>query len=912
MKRTLSLIAAFLLAMTGVAPVRAADPVKKDLSGNPADVPNQIIVELRPGAQAAALGFQAARIKNFRSDRPGARAEAFNRRMERFSVITLPAGVSVEDALKTYRNHPAVASVSPNARALALATPNDAQYGVQWHLHNTGQTIASVAGTVDADVDAPEAWDIETGATNSVIVAIIDSGVDYTHPDLTGRIWSNPNETVNGLDDDGNGIIDDVRGANFVRTSGPPSGDPLDDFGHGTHLAGTMGGATNNNLGISGVSWNVKLMPLKFLNNTGSGDISHAIEAIQYAVVNGAQVINNSWGTTTSIPALAAAVSAAHAAGVVQLAATGNQSNSAIINYPAGYPEIIAVAATNNRDLSELKNFGSHIDLSAPGAQILATGVSNTYIRMTGSSMASAVAAGAAALLKSRRPSLTPTQVRTALVSTVDVPAGWNTNYGAGRLNINKALLSLGDLTPPTVSITTPANGATLSGASTIETATSDNVAVSSVTFFLDGVLLGSKNEAPFEFPLNTFNISNGPHTLRARAYDAAGNNALSAIVNITVFNDTTAPTVSITSPANGATVSGTVNVMANASDNVGVTSVSFYIDGNFEEVDISAPYEFSFNSAGISEGGHLIEARAIDGALNQGTASITVNVLNNPGDTTPPTVSLTSPVNGATLGGSVNVTATASDNQGIARVDFFIDGALAGSDAVSPYTYPFGTASVANGAHTLRAQAFDAAGNDALSTLVTVTVFNDISAPTVAITSPSNGDAVNGQVLVAATATDDVAVTRVEFYVDGTLAATDAGAPYSFAWDAAAAGVGSHALLVKAFDAAGNEGSSSISVTVSAPPAQALGQFNPLFNPARGEKVSIPFDLTQTTHVKATVIDRYGVEISVIADRDVTPGGFIDWNGRNGSGELVASGTYIVMIETGGAVSTRKVIVRK
>jgi hypothetical protein len=306
----------------------------------------------------------------------------------------------------------------------------------------------------------------------------------------------------------------------------------------------------------------------------------------------------------------------------------------------------------------------------------------------------------------------------------------WNSN----SITVTVSNAPPPDTTPPTVSITSPANGATVSGTINVTASASDNVGVTSVQFQLDGANAGAPDtSAPYSIPWDTTGVSNGAHTITAVARDAAGNTRTSATVNVTVSNgpppDTTPPSVSITSPANGATVSGTINVTASASDDVGVTSVQFQLDGaDAGAPDTSAPYSIPWDTTGVSNGTHTLTAVARDAAGNTRTsATVSVTVSNGPApDTTPPSVSITSPANGATVSGTVNVTASASDDVGVTSVQFQLDGADAGApDSSAPYSIAWDTSGASDGAHTITAVARDAAGNTRSSSPVTVTVAN-------------------------------------------------------------------------------------------------------------------------------------------------------------------------------------------
>jgi hypothetical protein len=391
------------------------------------------------------------------------------------------------------------------------------------------------------------------------------------------------------------------------------------------------------------------------------------------------------------------------------------------------------------------------------------------------------------------------------------------------------------DTTPPVVSLTSPANAATVSGKVTVTASASDNVGVAGVQFELDGAALGVEDtSAPYSISWDTTADANGTHTLTAVARDAAGNRSTSAPVTVTVSNstqpppDTSPPTVSLTSPANGATVSGSVAVSASASDNVGVAGVQFELDGSaLGAEDTSSPYSTSWDTTTVANGTHTLTAVARDTSGNRTTSSpVAITVSNGPPpDTTPPAVSMTAPANGSTASGTITVSASASDNVGVAGVQFELDGSALGTeDATPPYSMSWDTTTVANGSHTLTAVARDAAGNSTTASAVTVTVSNstqpppDTTPPSVSMTAPANGATVSGTISVSANASDNVGVAGVQFELDGTaLGAEDTTAPYSISWNTATASNGSHTLTAVARDAAGNKSTASpVSVTIS------------------------------------------------------------------------------------------------
>jgi subtilisin family serine protease len=289
--------------------------------------------------------------------------------------IKLKPGETVAEAIKKYSDDPNVEYAEPNFIVHALATPNDTSYGELWGLHNIGQMVNGITGTSDADMDAPEAWDITTG-DSGVVIAVIDTGVAWDHPEVAGNIWTNAGETTgNGIDDDVNGYVDDIRGWDFVDNDN----DPMDFHGHGTHVAGTIAGVGNNSRGITGVMWTARIMPLRFLDASGFGDTADAISAIDYAVANGARVLNNSWGGSDSSQALRDAIERSNSAGAVFVAAAGNDGLDNDLNpaYPASFnvANIISVTATDQNDsLAWFSNYGATtVDVGAPGVNTYST-----------------------------------------------------------------------------------------------------------------------------------------------------------------------------------------------------------------------------------------------------------------------------------------------------------------------------------------------------------------------------------------------------------------------------------------------------------------------------------------------------------------------------------------------------------
>lgn len=347
--------------------------------------------------------------------------------------------------------------IEPNYIVHTYATPNDPDYTSLWGLHNIGQN----GGRQDIDIDAPEAWDVSQGS-ETIIVGVVDTGVDYTHPDLAANIWTNDAEIPNnGIDDDLNGVVDDYYGFNASEGNG----DPMDDHSHGTHVAGTIAAAGNNSQGVVGVNWNLKIMPLKFLSASGGGTTQGAIEAIEYAIemknrgVN-IRVLNNSWGGSGYSQALEDAVEAANEAGILFVAAAGNSAadNDSLPSYPANFnvPNVISVAAVDrNGNLASFSNYGLNtVHLAAPGVDILSTVPGASYSSFDGTSMATPHVAGVAGLVLSNESSLNTAELKSRLLNTVQ-PLSTLTGamQSPGVVNANNAVRDIRVPLPPVSSL---------------------------------------------------------------------------------------------------------------------------------------------------------------------------------------------------------------------------------------------------------------------------------------------------------------------------------------------------------------------------------------------------------------------------------------------------------------------------
>ncbi|UOF00372.1 S8 family serine peptidase [Bdellovibrio reynosensis] len=340
-------------------------------------------------------------------------------------VIRRPVFELQEEVVKILSENPWVDIAEPNYIYKASRIPNDPMLGLLWGLRNIGQSdIDRNPGVRDMDIDAEKAWDITTGS-KKILVAIIDSGVEYTHPDLVENIWVNEKEEngKEGVDDDNNGIIDDIHGANFVKAD-KPTGDPLDDYGHGTHVAGTLGAIGDDAMGIVGVAWHVTMLPVKFLDEEGEGTLDAAIKAINYANKMGAKILSNSWGGGGYSANLKLAIEESHKANALFVASAGNDENDndKTPSYPANYEvaNVISVAAiTNKGQLADFSNYGRYtVDVAAPGVNIYSSYLYGDYTSMSGTSMAVPHVSGIAALMWSDKPDLLNTRVRSRIMAT--------------------------------------------------------------------------------------------------------------------------------------------------------------------------------------------------------------------------------------------------------------------------------------------------------------------------------------------------------------------------------------------------------------------------------------------------------------------------------------------------------------
>lgn len=455
----------------------------------------------------------------------------------------------------------------PNFVLKADVVPNDPDYSLLWGLNNAS----------DNDIDAPEAWDLTTGSS-TVVVGVIDSGVDYTHEDLAANMWTNPVECpagpgtciADGVDDDGNGYIDDFYGWDFANDDN----DPFDDHSHGTHVAGTIAAVGNNGVGVVGVNWQAQIMALKFITSAGTGSTTDAIEAIEYATkmkrdhgVN-ISITNNSWGGGGFSQAMKDAIAASGAEDMLFIASAGNDAKDtdADPHYPSSYDldNIISVASTTGSDgLSSFSNTGlTHVDLGAPGSSIWSTEPFNQYDYKSGTSMASPHVAGAAALVWAADPSASRSDVRNAILSTVDpISALQGKTVTGGRLNAHAALQSIGMF----VSSTSPAQDELLSSPPTSFTlhfsdpftsATVDAADLQVNGISANSVTLDDADSATFQFSSSPVTVEGlQTMTLAAGSITRASDSDGVAELTSTFFYDATPLQVVSITPADGGTL---------------------------------------------------------------------------------------------------------------------------------------------------------------------------------------------------------------------------------------------------------------------------------------------------------------------------------------------------------------------
>jgi len=480
--------------------------------------------------------------------------------------------------------------------------PADPYFANAWHLPIT---------------QSPAAWDLSTGS--GITIAILDGGVESTHPDLAAHI---------------------VPGWNFYDNNSNTG----DVSGHGTKVAGVAAAVGDNNQGVTGVAWNAKIMPMRISDPAGSLTYySIVANSLTWAADHGARVANISY-IVSNVATIQNAAQYMRSKGGVVVASAGN---SGAYDASPSNSAIVTVAATDSADQrASWSAYGPIVDVTAPGVGIWTTTVSGGYGAVSGTSFSSPLTAGVVALILSANPALQPSQVDSILTSTADDlgVAGRDDFYGAGRVNAYRAVMAAksmatADTQAPSVSIASPTGG-TVTGITQVNVSAADNVGVTRVDLFAGGALVASDIATPYSFSWDTASRADGTTTVVAKAYDAAGNVA-STQVNVTVANvvvappvvpvpvtpigaDVTPPRVVITNPVGGTTVNGNVTINVNVTDNVSVASASLYIDGVLKSTS-NTSISYNWNTRKISGGTHSIQAVARDAAGNTTTQTVQV-----------------------------------------------------------------------------------------------------------------------------------------------------------------------------------------------------------------------------------------------------------------------------------------------
>jgi len=755
-----------VLVVVLIASLMAAlSPEPTRANSSPSEyVPGELIVKFRKGTDRKLINDTHRNARG-----------VLKRSISRVGVDVVTVTPGQEGTrLADYRRNPNVEYVERNGVYSAVAMPNDPRVSDQWHLENTGQS----GGIANADIDAFAAWDATSGG--SVAVAILDTGIDTSHPDLSGKI---------------------AKSVNF--TSSPSAEDV---HGHGTHVAGIVAATTGNGVGVAGVCSSCTIFNVKVLADNGNGSWASISEGIYWAVDNGAKVINLSLGGTTSSSSLSSAIDYAWSRGVVIVAAAGNNGTTSAF-YPAYLPKVIAVASSNNRDQkSSYSNYGAWVSVAAPGETILSTVRGGSYGLKSGTSMASPVVAGLAGLIWSTSFGTSNTAVRNRIEQTAEAISGTGSSWLNGRVNACRAVGGVCDSVAggPDVTLVTPRDGAVLTAdgsAQRLQLRAVDATTPAgslNVQFRIDG---GSWHAATYnssrqlyEWNWGLDGVSVGRHQVEARATNGSGSSTQSGPSAVRVthefvlpgsfeaedyhrFYDTTVEN------SGGAYWADDVDkqTCADGSGCISVTDIESAEWLSYKvNVAVEGDYVFSFRTATPRTNATLtvlVDDVDVSGAVaiqptggwsawgNTTSAAVhlragaqTVKLLfghtgTNPGSLlnmngvtvstagvpapdeptdTPPTVSITNPTAGTTIAGTVNLTASANDDRGLQHVEFFVDGVSVGKDTSSAggWVTAWNSAGVPDGTHILTAVATDSTGQTATSAAVSVNVDNINESP--------------------------------------------------------------------------------------------------------------------------------------------------------------------------------------
>jgi thermitase len=517
-------------------------------------------------------------------------------------VIELPGNANEQAIAKLLAKNPRFKFAELDLVVQPNLTTNDPATGSAWHL---------------AKVGAPSAWDYSVG--KSVTIAILDTGVNGAHPDLAANI---------------------VPGWNVFDNNN----NTADVYGHGTAVAGVAAGVGNNLIGAAGLAWQSRIMPVRVSALDGTASYSNMAKGITWAADQGARVANLSYQSVAGSATISSAASYLRNKGGVLVVCAGNSGTQ--LSFPTD-ANITAVSSTNSDDtFSSFSSFGTFVDIAAPGNGIYTTDSGGGYSTWAGTSFSSPVVAGVYALMIASNPLLTPASLDTAILSTArDLgTAGKDSYFGAGRVDASRAVTTAramvaSDTTAPSVGITSPGAAVVLAGIANVDVYAADPSGVASVDVYANNKLIATDVASPYQFAIDTTTLPDGATVLTAKAKDSVGNVGTSAAVNVTIANDTVAPTVSITSPTAAALVTGTVTVTATATDNKSVSKMSLLIDGREVAVSYGGSLSYAWSTGTTTtrtarKGKTTtttttttasIQVRAQDAAGNTGSASVTV-----------------------------------------------------------------------------------------------------------------------------------------------------------------------------------------------------------------------------------------------------------------------------------------------
>ncbi|MDO9101727.1 MAG: S8 family serine peptidase [Candidatus Nitrotoga sp.] len=506
-------------------------------------------------------------------------------------VVELPEGADEVEVMRELKNDPRLKFVELDMAVTHAAAVTDPSYSSSWALPK---------------IQAPTAWDSANGS--GVIIAILDSGIDATHPELAPNI---------------------VPGWNFYDNNSNTS----DVTGHGTKVAGTAAMAANNGTGSAGVAWGAKIMPVRIGSPEGFAYWSTIAQGINWAADHGARVVNCSFDNLSGSATIQSAAQYMRSKGGVVVVAAGNSSGLVDI---AANDSMLSVAATDSNDQrASFSSYGNYIDLAAPGVSIYAPSMGGGYSSNWGTSFASPIVAATAALMISANNNISPADIDQILKSTaLDLgAAGFDIYYGAGRVDAAKAVIAARsiiktaislDTQAPDILITSPV-GSKVSGSVPVDVKYSDNIGVTRVDLYVNGQKFATDDIAPFAFAWDTSTLMGGAYTLVAYAYDAAGNAGVSPTVLVTIGSDTVAPVISSFNLADGMTVSNKQTVKVTATDNQSVAKIVLSIDGKQVAVTYGSSLNYNWNTRNITKGAHSVTVQAYDAANNITSKTVTV-----------------------------------------------------------------------------------------------------------------------------------------------------------------------------------------------------------------------------------------------------------------------------------------------